>query len=100
MKEFVTKTNTTTKWLRQTAKSLKLRIWGGGRANKVDRITFGLGKKPMTVIQKQREARQAQENRLRSSIFDPPSTPPVIKRLFTWNLSVDGHMQPGLFTFV
>ena len=99
MENFVNKTNTTTEWLRQKAKTLKLRVWGGGRKkkvdNKVDRITFGLCLKPETAIQKQRQAREAQENRARS-IFDAPSTPPIIRRLFTWNLSADGHMQPGV----
>ena len=94
MQKFVGKTNTTAQWLRQQAKTLKLRVWGGGRQKKLDRITFGLRLKPIKVIEEQRHAREAQENRSRS-IFDPPSAPAVIKRLFTWNLNAEGHMQPG-----
>ena len=94
VKQFANQRNTTVALLKAKAKEVKLRIWGGGRTARYDRVTFGLCKKPLQHIIEHREFSQD------PSVVSSTEFGPLNPRLFTWNVQKSGLMQPGTCFFV
>ena len=89
VKQFANLRNTTVALLKEKAKEVKLRVWGGGRTQRNDRITFGLCNKPLQHIIEHRNFSQ------HASVLASTEFGPINPRLFTWNVRKSGLMQPS-----